>query len=139
MGTKREAKAVAPVVQPVDRHGLSAALRLFVTRFVIEDKRDQMHKRLLTSERRGETLAAVVRWIEGTTAVLVGADRSPSGLQARFGDLLGVHLDEVGARRTTIAGALELGRGRASLFIGDTGRIAMVTVEEGPPTLCSRS
>jgi len=139
MGTKREAKAVAPVVQPVDRHGLSAALRLFVTRFVIEDKRDQMHKRLLTSERRGETLAAVVRWIEGTTAVLEGADRSPSGLQARFGDLLGVHLDEVGARRTTIAGALELGRGRASLFIGDTGRIAMVTVEEGPPTLCSRS
>ena len=137
MGKKREAKPVAPVSVPVDRHGLNAALTLFVTRFVIEDKRDQMHQRLLTNERRKETLAAVVRWIQGTKAPLEGADRSPAGLHTRFGEVTGVHLDEHGARRTTLGGALDLGRAAASLFIGDTGRIAMMTSVDGPPILCS--
>lgn len=137
MGTKRETKPRPPTVTPVDRHGLRAALTLFVTRFVIEDKRDQMHKRLLTAERRDETLVALVRWIEGSNAVLEGADRSPAGLHARFGEVIGVYLDEAGARRTTIGGALELGRGRASLFIGDTGRIALITSPDSPPVLCS--
>jgi phage-related minor tail protein len=136
--TKRDARPPAPVVQPVDRHGLAAALRLFVTGFVVADKREQMHKRLLAAERRGETLAALPRWIEGTHVTLEGADRSPAGLQARFGELLGVHLDTDGARRTTIAGALALGRARSSLFVGDAGRIAMITVEAGAPILCSR-
>jgi hypothetical protein len=128
---------VAPKPVPVDRHGLRAALTLFVTRFVIEDKRDQMHQRLLAAERRGETLVAVVRWIQGTRTQLEGADRSPAGLQARFGEVTGVYLDEDGARRTTIAVALDLGRARPSLFIGDTGRIAMITNVDGPPVLCS--
>lgn len=137
MGTKRETKPAAPMAVPVDRHGLSAALTLFVTRFVIDGKRDQMHKRLLTAERRGETLATVVRWIKGSKAELAGADRSPAGLQARLGEVMGVYLDEDGAKRTTIAGALDLGRSRAAVFIGDTGRVAMILATDGPPVLCS--
>jgi hypothetical protein len=122
----------------VDHRGLDAALRLFVERFVIDDKRAQMHKRLLAAERRAETLDALPRWIAATAAPLEGRDQSPAGLRARFGELTGVQLDERGARRTTIAGALELGRGRPSLFIGDTGRIALLTAAEGPPLLCAR-
>lgn len=137
MGTKRETRAAPAVVLPIDRTALGAALRLFVTRFVIEDKREQMHKRLFTAERRAETLAVLERWIAGTRTELAGADRSPAGLEARFGPLMGVHLDEAGARRTTIAGALELGRSRASLFVGDSGRIALLTIEGGAPILCS--
>ena len=137
MGKKREATPVAQVSVPVDRHGLNAALTLFVTRFVIEDKRVQMHQRLFTNERRTETLVAVVRWVQGTKAPLEGADRSPAGLQARFGEVTGVYLDDDGARRTTLSGALDLGRAAASLFIGDTGRIAMITSVDGPPILCS--
>ena len=137
MGKKRETKPVAPVSVPVDLHGLRAALTLFVTRFVIEDKRTQMHQRLLTKERRAETLIAVARWIQGSKSVLEGAEQSPAGLRARFGDVSGVYLDEDGARRTTIDGALDLGRARASIFVGDTGRIAMITAADGPPLLCS--
>ena len=58
-------------------------------------------------------------------------------LRARLGQVVGVHLDETGARRTTIVGALELGRDRASLFVADTGRIALITVAGGAPILCS--
>ena len=137
MGTKRDRERPPPVVVPVDRHALAAALTLFVTRFVVENKREQMRTRLLAVERRSETLVAVVRWLHGTTAMLEGADRSPAGLQARFGELVGVYLDEAGARRTTIANALDLGRARASLFVGDTGRIAMLTSADAPPVLCS--
>lgn len=137
MGTKRETRTVAPTAQPVDLHGLSAALTLFVTRFVTKDKRTQIHKRLLTAERRAETLVTLARWIQGIKSELAGAEQSPAGLQARLGEVIGVYLDEDGARRTTIAGALDLGRGRAGVFIGDTGRIAMIMVADGPPTLCS--
>jgi hypothetical protein len=121
----------------VERRGLDSALLLFVDRFVVEDKRRQIHKRLLTAERRGETLESLPRWLAGTTAPLEGRDRSPAGLRARLGEIVGVHLDEAGARRTTIAGALELGRDRASLFVGDNGRIALITVVGGAPVLCS--
>lgn len=137
MGTKRETKTVAPMAQPVDLHGLSAALTLFVTRFMTKDKRTQIHKRLLTAERRGETLVTLARWIQGIKSELAGAERSPAGLQARLGEVIGVYLDDDGARRTTIAGALDLGRGRAALFIGDTGRVAMILAADGPPVLCS--
>lgn len=122
---------------PLDRHGLSAALTLFVRGFVIKDKRDQVHRRLLAAERRGETLGTLVRWLQGTRAELAGADRSPAGLQARLGEITGVYLDEKTAQRTTIVGALELGRARAAVFVGDTGRIALVMVADGPPILCS--
>jgi hypothetical protein len=128
----------SPTSQPVDRHGLDAALRLFVAGFVIEDKRTQMHKRLLAAERRLETLVALPRWLAGTPTELEGSDRSPAGIRARLGELVGVHLDAAGARRTTIAHALDLGRAKPSLFIGDAGSVAMITVEAGPPLLCAR-
>lgn len=137
MAGKREVPPPPIVDQPVDTHGLNAALRLFVASFVVDDKRTQLHKRLLTAERRAETLATLPRWLAGRTAPLTGADLSPAGLRARFGDLSGVHLDDRGARRVTIARALQLSRSSASLFIGDSGRIAMVTAAGEPPTLCS--
>ena len=137
MGSKRDVPPPPIVDQVVDGHGLNAALRLFVAAFVVDDKRTQVHKRLLTAVRRLETLTTLPRWLAGRTSTLDGADRSPAGLQARFGDLSGVHLDDSGARRVTIARALQVSRSRASLFIGDSGRIAMVTAADAPPTLCS--
>jgi hypothetical protein len=122
----------------VDRHGLAAALKLFVTTFVVTDKRTQIQTRLLATERRVETLETLPRWIAVRTAPLAGADQSPAGLRARFGDLLGVRLDAAGATRTTIANALDLGRGTASLFVADTGAIALITTPSGAPILCSR-
>lgn len=139
MSRKPDPKAPPSISsQPVERRGLDSALRLFVDRFVVDDKRGQIHKRLLTAERRAETLASLPRWLAATTAPLAGRDQSPAGLRARFGELTGVHLDDAGARRTTIADALELARGRGSLFVGDTGWIALVTVADGPAILCSR-
>ncbi len=76
---------------------LDAALKLFVNAFVIEDKRKQMHDRLLTKERRAETLEALPRWISARKEELAGKDKSPAGLAARFGALTGVHLDASGA------------------------------------------
>jgi hypothetical protein len=139
VGTKRDARPPAAAVPvPVDHHGLNAALRLFVASFVVEDKRTQIHKRLLASERRLETLTTLPRWLAGRTAPLEGADRSPAGLRARLGDLSGVHLVAGGAARTTIARALELGRGGPSLFIADSGNVALITGDEGAAILCSR-
>jgi hypothetical protein len=138
MSKRRDAGPPSIPSQPVERHGLDSALKLFVAGFVVEDKRGQIHKRLLTAERRVETLGTLPRWLAGTATPLAGADQSPAGLQRRFGDVMGVHLDEAGARRTTIAGALDLGRGRASLFVGDTGRIALITVAGRAPLLCSQ-
>ncbi|MDQ3340559.1 MAG: hypothetical protein M4D80_35830 [Myxococcota bacterium] len=138
MGKKREVKEPTPTVQPVDPRGLDAALRLFTTTFVIDDKRTQVHKRLVTAERRVETLTTLPRWIRTRQAPLEGADQSPTGLRARFGELVGIVLDEDGARRTTIAHALELGRARVSLFVADNGSVAMITATDAPPILCSR-
>jgi hypothetical protein len=139
VGTKRDAKLPAPAApQPVDNHALNAALRLFVSTFVVGDKRSQIHKRLLASDRRLETLASLPRWIAGGAAPLEGADRSPAGLRARLGDITGIRLTEAGASRTTIARALELDRGTSSVFIADSGHVAMITVVDGPPILCSR-
>jgi hypothetical protein len=139
VGTKRDAKPSRPSApQLLDHHALNAALRLFVSIFVVDDKRSQIHKRLLASERRLETLASLPRWLASGTAPLEGADRSPAGLRARFGDIMGVRLTEDGASRTTIARALELDRGTSSVFIADSGHVAMITVVDGPPILCSR-
>jgi len=124
--------------QPVEQPAIDSALRLFVAHFVVDDKRGQIHKRLLTAERRVETLGTLPRWLAKPPAPLVGAEQSPAGLRARFGELVGVHLDEAGARRTTIAGALERGRGCASLFVDDRGWIALITAADGAPILCSR-
>ncbi|MDX2087010.1 MAG: hypothetical protein SFX73_04125 [Kofleriaceae bacterium] len=122
---------------PVEQRGLDAALSLFVRAFVVDDKRKQIHDRLLTKERRRETLVTLPRWLAARTEELSGKDKSPMGLAARFGELSGIYLDAASARRTTIARALELGRGAASLFIGDNGRVALLTVETGAPLLLS--
>ena len=132
MGKQRE----IPRVEPVDQRALDAALRLFTSTFVVDDKRTQVHKRLLAMERRVETLETLPRWIRTRTAPLEGADQSPAGLRARFGELVGIVVDEQGARRTTIAHALELGRARASLFVADNGSLALIT--GAAAILCSR-
>jgi len=139
VGTKRDAKPPPPPAPaPVAPTALDAALRLFVSIFVVPDKRAQIHKRLLTSERRLETLETLPRWLAVGAAPLAGADRSPAGLRARLGELTGIRLAEAGAGRTTIAHALELGRGDASLFIADSGSAALITAAGEPPLLCSR-
>lgn len=117
---------------------LAPALQLFVTSFVTEDKRKQMHDRLLTKDRRGETLEALPRWLAARTEQLAGKDKSPAGITARFGALTGVYLDAGGAQRVEIGKALELGRAIASLWIGDNGRVALITVAGGAPLLVSR-
>jgi hypothetical protein len=122
----------------VDRHALAAALKLFATNFVVADKRTQIHTRLLAAERRLETLETLPRWIAVRTTPLAGADQSPAGLRARFGELIGVHLRDTGASRTTIADALDLGRATCSVFIADSGNIALITIASGAPILCSR-
>ena len=119
----------------VDPKALDAALSLFVRAFVIADKQKQMHDRLLTKERRVETLEALPRWLATRTEELAGKDKSPAGLAARLGALVGVQLDAAGARRVEIARALELGRTSASLWIGDNGRVAMITIAGGTPLL----
>src|SRR6185436_13019739 len=137
MGTKRDAKPPPPAVpQAVDPRALDAALRLFVSTFVVDDKRSQIHRRLLASERRGETLSSLPRWLTTLALPLEGADRSPSGLRARLGDLPGIRLSEDSASRTTNAHAL--GRRASSLFIADSGSVAMITAADAPPLLCSR-
>ena len=123
----------------LDQRALDAALRLFTASFVVDDKRTQIHKRLLTAERRAETLETLPRWLAGRTAPLEGADKSPAGLRKRMGELVGVRVAADGAARMTIADALERSRTAASVFIADNGNVALVTqVDGGPPILCSR-
>lgn len=116
---------------------LAPALKTFVAAFVTEDKRKQMHDRLLTKDRRAETLEALPRWISSRTEALAGKDKSPAGITARFGALTGVYVDASGAQRVEIGRALELGRATTSLWIGDNGRIALITVLGGAPLLLS--
>jgi hypothetical protein len=138
VGQKRGVQEPAAKIEAVDQRGLDAALRLFATTFVVEDKRTQIHKRLLTAERRVETLGTLPRWIRTRTAPLEGAEQSPAGLRARFGELVGIVVDEGGARRTTIANALVLGRDHAALFIADSGALALIMASGTAPLLCSR-
>lgn len=116
---------------------MEAALDLFVKAFVVADKRTQIRARLLAAERRDETLTTLPRWLV-RNVLLEGADRSPDGSSKRFGEVLGVHLDEASAHRTTISNALALGRAKASLFIADNGNLAVVTIADGSAVLCSR-
>jgi hypothetical protein len=136
VGTKRPPREPAATATPVDRRALAAALELFVTMFVVDDKRTQIRTRLLAGERRAETLIALPRWLARSVA-LEGADRSPAGASHRFGEVLGIYLDEAGASRTTIANALALGRAQPSLFVADSGSLAVVT-GDGRAVLCSR-
>jgi hypothetical protein len=138
VGQKRDPGPPPAAPEPVEPRALDAALRLFVANFVVDDKQAQVHKRLLTAARRGETLATLPRWLAVAAAPLEGADRSPTGLRARLGDLTGIRIAEDGAGRTTIVRALELGRGAAALFIADSGAAALITAPGAPPLLCSR-
>ena len=122
----------------LDQRALDAALRLFTASFVVDDKRTQIHKRLLTAERRAETLETLPRWLAGRTAPLEGADKSPAGLRKRMGELVGVRVAADGAARMTIADALERSRTTASVFIADNGNVALVTQVDAAPILCSR-
>ncbi|HEY4180945.1 MAG TPA: hypothetical protein VGM90_29080 [Kofleriaceae bacterium] len=121
----------------IDQRALQAALELFVKTFVVDDKRAQIRNRLLTAERRDETLTALPRWL-ARGVPLEGADRSPAGATKRFGEVLGIQLTATAAQRTTIANALALGRSAASVFIADNGNFAVVTVADGTALLCSR-
>ncbi|CAN5720848.1 hypothetical protein BH11MYX2_BH11MYX2_27740 [soil metagenome] len=121
---------------PVDQRALAAALELFSKTFVVADKRTQIRNRLLTAERRDETLTTLLRWLLRSVP-LEGADRSPAGATKRFGEVLGIHL-ATGAHRTTIANALTLGRASATLFVADNGNLAVITVADGAALLCSR-
>lgn len=112
-------------------------MRLFVERFVVPAKQAQLAQRLGTAARRAETLAALPRWLAGAPTPLTGAEQSPAGLEARVGALVGVYLDD-GARRTAIGAALTLGRGKAALFISDSGRLALVFRTDGAPLLSVR-
>ena len=123
--------------KPVDPKALDAALALFVRTFVVDDKRKQMHDRLLTKERRGETLEVLPRWLAGRREELAGKDKSPAGLTARMGAITGVFLDATTCRRVAIARTLELARGTPALWIGDTGRAALVVQTGGPSLLLS--
>ena len=122
----------------LDARALTAALDLFAKTFVVDDKRNQVAKRLGTHERRAETLTTLARWIRTRTSPLEGADKSPAGIEKRFGELTGVLLAEDGAQRTTIAKAVELGKQRASLFIADSGNLALITSVDAAPLLCSK-
>ncbi|MBK9034894.1 MAG: hypothetical protein IPL61_27125 [Myxococcales bacterium] len=138
MGSRRTAPRAPSASAPVDQRGLEAAVQLFTGRFVVAAKQRQIGQRLSTAARRAETLATLARWLGGAPTPLTGADQSPAGLEARFGAMPGVYLDGAGARRTSVAGALELGRGQDALFIGDTGRLALLAQADGPTLLCMR-
>jgi len=121
----------------IDQRALHAALELFVKTFVVADKRSQVRNRLATADRRDETLSTLPRWLVRGVP-LEGADRSPAGAVKRFGELVGIQLTATAAHRTTIASALALGRGSATLYIADNGNLAVVTVPDGTALLCSR-
>lgn len=103
------------------------ALRLFVEKFVVEDKRKQMLDRLSTKERREETLEALPRWLQGVRAPLAGPDKSPAGIEKRFGALQGVLLQVDGAQRVTIREAVVAKQG---LWIADHGRMALLMTDQ---------
>lgn len=119
----------------LDHKALDAALRLFVGSFVVEDKRKQIHQRLLTAERRAETLGTLPRWLAGRQTPLAGADKSPAGLRARFGELTGVRITAEAYARVPVAQAMQ--KDVASVFVADNGNLAIVTTDDGP-VLCSR-
>jgi hypothetical protein len=102
---------------------IGTALKLFVEKFVVAEKRKQMLDRLATKERREETLASLGRWLQGLRAPLAGADQSPAGIEKRFGVVSGVLLQVEGAQRVTIRAAVEARRG---LWIADNGRMALL-------------
>ncbi|MEZ4398926.1 MAG: hypothetical protein R3B06_02850 [Kofleriaceae bacterium] len=123
---------------PVDQAGLAAAVRLFGERFVVAAKRKQVEQRLATAARRGETLATLPRWLAGVPTPLVGADQSPAGIAARFGDMPGVVIEGTGARRVGIADAVVRLRDELALWIADTGRVALIARAAAPPLLVLR-
>ena len=138
MSTRRATPRPPVAAPPIDQRGLEAAVRLFASRFVVADKQAQIAQRLSTAARRRETLAGLTRWLAGSPTPLVGVEQSPAGLEARVGAMTGVYLDADGARRLPIGDALERGRGQAALFIGDTGRLALLMSPAGAPLLSIR-
>jgi hypothetical protein len=106
---------------------IEPALKLFVDKFVVADKRKQMLDRLSTKERREETLEGLPRWLQGLRAPLAGGDKSPAGIEKRFGALQGVLLQVNAVQRMTIREAVGAKQG---LWIADNGRMALLMTDQ---------
>jgi hypothetical protein len=125
------------VTAKLDTRAFEAALRRLAP-FVVDDKRKQIQQRLLTAERRAETLSTLARWVSARTAPLEGIDKSPAGLEARLGKLEGVCIAASGAIRCTVIDALVAGRACDSVFVADNGMVALITQGDGGAIVCSR-
>jgi hypothetical protein len=109
---------------------------------VIASKRDRMVTMLLNKERekRAEAIQTVYKWVEPKRKTeLVGSTGFPQHLKTRFGEILGILIDQASARRSSIAEAAVLAAGGfGAIFIADIQPVALLLPEVGPPTLCSR-
>jgi len=129
--------------EAVDDAALREALRRFVGAFVIKSKQDRVQTFLQgRREQRLEVLQHLPSWvIPELQTELDGNQGFPQHLQERFGSLRGVLIDDQAARRMTIAGAMWATTMRGSagaLFVSDSGAVALLVPEDGPPTLCLR-
>lgn len=138
MRDRPAARPATDALTAIEPAALTAAVRLFTSRFVVAAKQAQLAQRLSTAARRAETLAALPRWLGGAPTPLAGGEQSPTGIEARFGPMTGVYVDGERAGRTTIGGALTLARGRAALFVADSGRVALVARDGEPPLISLR-
>jgi hypothetical protein len=132
------------VEEPIDDEVLEAAIRCFVDGFVIESKRERAQRLLRGRPARWtDTMEHLPTWVEPALQTeLVGNASLPKQLQERFGSLRGVLIDSRGARRTTIAGAMwttTTSNGSGALFVSDSGELALLVPETGPPSLCHRT
>jgi hypothetical protein len=114
------------------------AVRGFVATFVVPNKRERAQLFLLgRPERRIATLQELPQWVEPTAQTdLNGNTGFPAALEKRFGNLRGLLLDDEGTSNCTIAEAVETADEFGALFISDSGEIALLIPEVGPPTLC---
>ncbi len=124
--------------EPLDDSATKFALERFVATFVSKVKRERALM-LLGGSGRIEGLQRLHDWIDVKFQTLLqGSLGFPQHLQARFGDLQGVLVDDRGAWRTTIAGASwSAAGGFGALFVSDAGDLALLLAEIGPTTLVS--
>ena len=118
-----------------------AAVQRFVTIFVDASRRERVAAMLVHKQRekRIAMIQTVYKWIDPAWRTELERDTGfPVQLEKRFGALLGIVIDEIGARHVTIAEAAAVAAGRfGAIFIADARPIAVLFPEVGPPTLCS--